>query len=246
MRLTSLRFRGGAVADPIDGKLHEALRVLERSPLAKLQDPSFIADTIRIAGLVFDARRPYGTDNAWMNRDHRGLWQIPLQLGRCLAEISRYNVRSAIEIGTWSGWTTAFLATFLACVNGRVSVTSVDRAFSHATRMPRVVRLYTGTSADFADNSYDLAVIDGNHSYDWCCADYDAVGRRAAICMFHDINDKFVRRVHSLDGGAPRFWREMKLNAEPGDQLLEFLDHSERDQIMGIGLRVRPSARQRT
>lgn len=42
------------------------------------------------------------------------------------------------------------------------------------------------------------------------------------------------------DGGVPRLWQEIKESKPRSDKISEFLDHSEDDQIMGIGLIVRP------
>ena len=78
-------------------------------------------------------------------------------------------------------------------------------------------------------------MIDADHSYDAVRADYDLFGARARLCMFHDINDRFVEEWPGNVGGVPRFWRELK-NRLPPRVLHEFCCHSEGQAVMGIGV----------
>jgi hypothetical protein len=95
------------------------------------------------------------------------------------------------------------------------------------------------TSKDFHGQQFDVAFIDGDHSYEGCRSDYCAVGEKASICMFHDVNDKFVSEFELNKGGVSKFWHELKPQIRTPDEIVEFLDHSAGDRVMGIGVIVR-------
>lgn len=226
------------------GKLRSAVRALESAPLELLYDAGFVAAEIRHAGLVHDPRNPYGADNRFMNSGPFGLWQIPSQLARCLVELSGYDLHGFIEIGTWSGWTVSFMAAYLRRFNPWLQVITVDTGDSWGLALRPAVPMHVcrGTSADLSGRHFDLVFIDGDHSYAACAADYEHLGRHAPICMFHDINDRFVEGFPGNEGGVPRLWAEIKSGAAVDDRVLEYLDHSESDRVMGIGLIVRVAA----
>ena len=159
--------------------------------------------------------------------------------GPFLAFLSHREIRSVLELGTFTGYTFAVVMTYVSRFNpGAVGVT-VDVA---DRRPPRALaagrfngRFARGTSADFTGQAFDLCIIDADHSYTAVRADYEAVGERARLCMFHDINDRLVEEWPGNDGGVPRFWRELK-GRLPAGALHEFCDHSERRPVMGIGV----------
>ncbi len=228
-------------------KLNAVVRMLNTSKSDDLRDVAYVAQLICRAGVVFDERALYGVDNRFMTSGPFGLWQIPTQLARCLVELSRYEIGSFIEIGTWLGWTVTFVSAYLRRFNPWLAATTVDvgdcRAFFRNLLIP--MRVHQGTSEDFRGQRFNLVFIDGDHSYRGCAADYDNLGRHADICMFHDVNDRFVAEYIPNEGGVPRFWVEVKAAVSPADRVFEYLDHSESDRIMGIGLIVRPTAVER-
>ena len=227
-------------------RLLAAIGNLGCASMSELTDPEYVAVQVRLAGLVGDDRFLYGSDNQFMNTGGEGLWQIPMQLARCLVKLSPYEISSAIEIGTWTGWTTAFVAAYLARLNSYFHMTTVD-VHDHFECYPVLrgvvpIIFHVGTSADFAGRTFDLAFIDGDHRYNTCRPDYEAVGSRSPICMFHDINDQFVSQYKPNEGGVPRLWRELKSRLQEPDQAYEFLDHSHGRPAMGIGMIVRARA----
>lgn len=225
-------------------KLRAAVRTLHTAPQSDLSDVEFIARTIRRAGLVRDPRSLYGVDNRFMNSGPFGLWQIPTQLAPCLIELSRYKIATMIEIGTWSGWTVNFMGAYLRRFNPALQITTVDtgNCWGLARRPAIPMRVHQGTSADFRTQRFDFAVIDGDHAYHSCLADYENIGRSATICMFHDIDDKFVANYAPNEGGVPRLWAEMKSSPARGARMFEYCHHSQGDRVMGIGLIVRVDA----
>jgi len=231
-------------------RLLDVIRNITNASFSKLGDPDFVADQIRLAGLVGDNRFLYGSDNHYMNTAGAGLWQIPMQLARWLVQLSDYVICRVIDVGTWTGWTTAFLAAYLSRFNDHLHVTTID-VRDHFDCYPAIknllpIRFHVGKSADFRCCAFDLAFIDGDHTYDACRVDYDSVGRTASICAFHDINDEFVQQYERNQGGVPRFWGEIKSQSRSPDQVFEFLDHSQCRQVMGIGMIVRGSAVRRS
>lgn len=233
--------------DTDTARLMAVIRALVYDSLCDLRDPHFVANRIRAAGLVFDERMLYGADNQYMNFSRAGLWQIPMQLARCLVHLSKYHISKIIEVGTWSGWTISFMTAYLLRFNSNLEVVTVDVAdefgfgSSPMTQSLPIV-FHKGTSADFRGQVFDLAFIDADHSYTSCLNDYESVGRTASICMFHDINDQYVIGWKGNRGGVPTLWGELSANLLPQDHVLEFLDHSEGDRTMGIGLIVRKRA----
>lgn len=222
-----------------DRRLAAALdRILAASP-EELQDVDRLTRLVGAAGLAHDPRGLYGADEVYCNRIPRGLWQIPRQVARFLVFLSRRDVRTVLEIGTFTGYTFAVVMTYLSrFYSGAVGVT-VDIADARPARAVATGRFSgrfaRGTAADFAGEVFDLCMIDADHSYDAVQADYEMVGARARLCMFHDINDQFVEEFPGNAGGVPRFWRELKAR-RPAPTLHEFCCHTEGRSVMGIGV----------
>ena len=223
-------------------KLLNVIRQIAEAPLDELRDPIRVSLLVRSAGLNFDLRGSYGSDNAFMNWESDGLWQNPVQLGRCLAELSKHKIDRFIEIGTSKGWTGSFITAYLKRFNPSLRAVTVDPvpqfALFNRVRMVLPLDYAAGkTSVDFKGQTFDLAFIDGDHSHPWLLKDYENVGRAAKIAMFHDINDDFVASKPGNEGGVRRFWQELK-QSETAD-FYEFTDHSDGASFMGIGLRIR-------
>lgn len=132
-------------------RLQSAVRMVDTSSLERLRDVNFVADAIRRAGLVCDERSLYGADNHFMNSGPFGLWQIPAQLARCLIELSKYQIGSMIEIGTWSGWTVTFMGAFLRRFNPWLRILTVDTSecWNLSRRLVIPMRVHRGTSRRF-------------------------------------------------------------------------------------------------
>ncbi len=229
-------------------RLIDVLETISGASTDDLASPDYLAQQIRSAGLAPDRRLFYGSEGHFVNAGRAGLWQWPMQLARCLVQLSGYKISKVIDIGTFSGWTISVIAAYLRRFNDNLQVITVDvrnlfDCYSEVKRFLPIDFQVGKTSKDFSGEPFDLAILDGDHNYDKCMADYDAVGRYASICMFHDVNDRFVAEHPANAGGVPRVWTDLKAVTIPPDQALEFLDHPEGDRIMGIGLLVRQSVR---
>lgn len=241
---STIMLRNGDLWAP---RLLEAIENIMGASEDELQSTDFLSLQIRHAGLVLDHRMLYGADNTYMNTERIGLWQIPQQLARCLIELRNYRIEKVIDVGTASGWTVSILTAYLSRFNKdlRVFTVDVDDYFDHydvARRLLPIVFHVGKTARDFAGEAFDLAFLDASHSYEGCRSEYEVLGANCAICAIHDIQDRFVANAGENHGGVPRFWKELKARTYPPDTVIEFLDHSENDQVMGIGLLVRDSA----
>jgi len=219
-------------------KLIQGIRILQAATLEELGRPAFVANVIRQIGLRFDRRSIYKGDNRHMNGFGPGLWQIPDQLAGALIFLSQHPIQSALEIGTCDGWTVSVMAAYLRRFHPSLYFTTTDlagRFTAHADvcRLLPIEYHSSRPAEEFAGTKFDLVFIDGDHSYNSVARDYQLLGKQAAICMFHDIDDCNVGYEN-----VPKFWRELKANEAGKSEFQEFIGP---EGVMGIGLRVRKS-----
>lgn len=218
-------------------KLIAGVARIQRSSMQELRDPAVIEKIIARVGLTYDPRMLYGDDNKHMNFGP-GLWQIPRQLAQALCLLADLNIKTMLELGTYNGWTTSIIAAYLRRFEPQFRMTTVDKYpfFKYYDAMRKrvpVEYLPYKTVEDVQDMEVDLCFIDANHDYTFCKKDYELVGRRTRICMFHDINDRYV----GFDN-VPRLWQEIRTNERRCAEFHEFTYHSDNETIMGIGIRV--------
>jgi hypothetical protein len=212
--------------------------LLREAPLDLLRRPSCVAGLICRAGLQAMAGLDYGADNAWAGE--HGMLQMPCQLAPCLVELSRYPLRTYLEIGTYNGVATTFLVAYLRRFNPRLRAVTVDceRSFLEYEAVARLLPLHyhIGTSDDFRGQVFDLCFIDGDHEPAWVERDYENVGRASPLSLFHDINCRHV--AEGFNDGPRKCWERLKRD-EPHAEFREYLDHSDGLNVMGLGLRIR-------
>ena len=203
--------------------------VMPRVSTLLLRDRDFLVSMIRAAGVAdFGPYDPFAEKDGFLLQD-------PLQFADALILLSRYKIDSFVEIGTWNGKTVCFMTAFLRRFNPNLRAVSVDPqgGFRESYGLP--VEYRVGTSEMLKGRSFDLCFIDGDHRFEWIKKDYENVGSRAPICMFHDIDDA---DFGILDPG--RFWSELK-SAEPENELHEFKSPGKHN--MGIGIRATRAAK---
>ena len=157
-----------------------------------------------------------------------GTWQYPDELAGLLVHLARRNVRSALEVGHFKGWTSALLASYLRRF-GLTRFLGFDTAdwgaagsgleFRHGGRPPA--------------GDWDFVLIDADHSYAAVRADWEYYRTRARLIAFHDVNDAAVRDTPGYDGGVWRLWREIT-QASSG-RCFEFI-RPDGFEAFGIGL----------
>ncbi|MDC0357565.1 class I SAM-dependent methyltransferase [Oligoflexia bacterium] len=213
-------------------KLVTGVRRIQNSNLSDLKQEDYVAQIIRAVGLSYDPRRLYGEDNRFMNASRFGLWQVPAQLAKSLVVLSKQELNTVIDIGTFKGWTTTILAAYLKMFNPQLQTLTIDPV-KHVEGYPLWDKLNISyeqtTSEQYRGACFDLCFIDGDHSYQSVKGDFDNVGQYANVCVLHDINEELCPDV-----GV--FWKELKDLKNSSWKASEILDHSEGAQVMGIGI----------
>lgn len=159
-----------------------------------------------------------------------GLWQMPEELAELMIFLSDKQIKSFLNIGTYNGLTFNLLADFLFNL-GCETATTLD-PFNHHPVIDNRFEYSNSTSDSYKDRAFDLVFIDGDHSYNEVKKDYDNVGKYSKFCVFHDIDDDFVRYESSNEGGVPRFWEEIKIDRK----YQEFVEQDKPIKVMGIGV----------
>lgn len=150
--------------------------------------------------------------------------QIRSELEWFCAKLDQWQPRRVLEIGRWSGGTTAILAAYS---NQVVSVDIKNRS-EQAFDDPRYIELVGKTSIIVLEEDsqlsetvnivkrvnnnrpYDLVFIDGAHEDDFVRHDWEVYGALAPIVAFHDIRGYEDDSLIPPNFGPPKLWRELK------------------------------------
>jgi len=234
----------GAVQPLDEGDVDGAIRLLRTASLRELRTEAFLREEFLLAlglngeGLAEFPRQLY----PYCGRGIRS-WQYPVQFANYLIYLSEKNIKSYVEIGCRFGGTFIVVVEYLRRFADLHLAVAIDIAHSdimvayakrtdgvkykiESSRDPEVVA-YLGS------RRWDLAFIDGDHSYEGCSSDYEAVKERAAIIGLHDI-------ASSACPGVVRAWTEIRRVAptsrifEAIDQYQDVRDRTEKT-FLGIG-----------
>lgn len=230
-------------------RLAETLQRIGSAELEDLRSAVFLSDLIRQAGLVFDRRFPYGGDNRYMNTERTGLRHMPMQLARCLVQLSEYSIARVLDAVPGNGWRPAVIAAYLARFNELADVIAVgarviDGSDGDLPGLNLVEYRQQLTVQDLRSAPSDLVILGGDESYERCSAVYEASGVDSSICWFDGINDSSAMMHPARNGGVVRLWQQVR-TSESEVRNYEFLDHEDSEPVMGIGLLVRSHARAR-
>ena len=143
------------------------------------------------------------------------IMQYPNQFASYLCLLADRPVTSYVEIGVASGGSFAATLGYLEATGHQVKrALAIDPQYAPgvarlARANPAVTYLLTTSDAPevaaaLAEGPWDLGFIDGNHSYEFCSADFELLREAGTrIIAMHDI----------VDAGAPdvgRFWGEIR------------------------------------
>lgn len=177
---------------------------------------------------VDDRGNLYGKEYEAYLSNNTGVWQHPLELAHLLVWLSDKQIKSFLNIGTFNGLTFNIISSYLRELVPDVDCLSIDYYTFHNPVKLEGLRYEIMTSDDLIGHKYDLVFIDGDHTYEWANKDFINVGQYSRYCVFHDINDKYVK---SMDcGGCTRYYNEIKALYSHH----EFIYNAQ--EVMGIGL----------
>jgi cephalosporin hydroxylase len=208
---------------------------LERLDLLRNVDGEWLRDEQRLATLIREMglsdHHPHimpASTHWWLGQGLRTL-QYPHQFASYLVFLADKQISSYVEIGTESGGSFATTVAYLEATGQKLErALAIDPRYAPGLarlqrQHPAVTFLQTLSSDPVVETllrerRWDLAFIDGDHSYSACVADFElARNTGVRIIALHDI----------VDAGAPdvrRVWREIR---EQHTDTYEFVEFTE-------------------
>jgi hypothetical protein len=178
----------------------------------------FLGDLLQ---LVCNQVERVGSENVgWFGGIYEGGWQLqqrPVEFSRLVCLLAAYSPFAAyLEIGTASGGTTRFLAEWLRI--GRTVIIDDGQHPKHSIWVNQNRKFVPGLSEFIGDSHcdlagdflrgldciFDLACVDGDHSYEGVHSDWKLIQpflAPDALVWFHDIR---------VCEGVARFWAEVR------------------------------------
>ena len=182
-----------------------------------------------------------------------GIWQYPIQFSKYLHFVTNlgFPISSYIEIGCAAGGTFTFTSEFLGKKNP-VYCVGIDPAgpgctlnggknmYTEAFCEYIQIKDHTFITAKSTDlykhipinTTFDLVLIDGDHSYEGVKEDFDMIDGKARIIVLHDI-------VNSMCPGVCKFWNELRDTRQNDYMFEEFTEqYGLKDSFLGIGVLI--------
>lgn len=227
----------------------ERVKLIREVPLESLRDQAAMSDLLCKLGL--NDEELFNFPEFLYPYCGNGLhsWQYPVQLSRYLIKLSEYKISSYLEIGAKHGGTFIITTEYLQRFNKLKSATAVDlfpiKGVNRYKKLnPAVTSLAVNSQSKqfmhFVENNgpFDLAFIDGDHSYEGCLSDFRTMKDHARMLVFHDIVGMGVP-------GVIKVWEEIKTQHADEFDFFEFVEQY--DEVvqktgktwLGIGLAVK-------
>src|SRR5580704_9247269 len=217
--------------EPIElGRVDLVIAEIQQAPLAKLRDPRWLEFyLLPRLGLNGELLKEFPEELYPSCGYGVRSWQYPSQFSKYLVYLSGKQIRTYLEIGCRHGGTFIITVEYLKRFNNLQVACAMDIEDSEIMREYKrkepgiVYALISSLSNDgrrlIQQMRWDLALIDGDHTYEACAADYDSVRDHARLIALHDI-------VSDVCPGVRQLWQELK-RAVPVLRREEFVDQYE-------------------
>jgi hypothetical protein len=232
--------------EPIElGRVDLVIAEIQQAPLAKLRDPRWLEFyLLPRLGLNGELLKEFPEELYPSCGYGVRSWQYPSQFSKYLVYLSGKQIRTYLEIGCRHGGTFIITLEYLRRFHNVQVACAMDIESSpimqeYKRLSPSVVyALVSSVSREgkslIRQMQWDLALIDGDHSYDACATDYDTVRDHARCIALHDI-------ASSVCPGVRRLWQEISRVA-PLLRRVEFVDQYEsvvartNQKFLGMGV----------
>jgi cephalosporin hydroxylase len=222
------------------------VNILKQASIDDLNDLEKVENMILALGT--NAENPYELPSSMIqNAGGIKIWQYPNQFSKYLLLLKTLNVKSYIEIGCRWGGTFILTREYLSRFNKLDAFTAVDiigspvKEYCDTHAGAEFIQL-NSQSPEFGnfikDKFYDVAFIDGDHSYTGVMRDYELCNKNANVIVFHDI-------VSDACPGVVQFWNDIKETEEDTYDFHEFIEQYDEvfertgKRYLGIGVAVR-------
>lgn len=200
-----------------------------------LRDVKVVANLVRAFGLVQWGNETFGEDSVFKNPsvDMAGIYQTPAQIAEALVYVSTFKINSFLEVGVFQGGNFLFCSEYLRRFNPDIQCLGVDPSEYLNPEIKDIIdreismSFKSMTSDALAGRSFDLVLLDGDHTAAGVKKDWENVGKQAKICMLHDIQGAICPDVVA-------FWKALKAD-RPDGTVKEFLTYTGKP-TQGIGL----------
>ncbi len=227
----------------------DKIKIIRESKKEELKDFSFVENMLCELGL--NDEELFNFPEKLIKYTGKGLqsWQYPSQFGKYLIKLTDYKINSYIEIGAKHGGTFIITTEYLNKFNLINKAIAIDlfsiKGVNEYKKSNSFCKSYAINSRSLKFKNlierhgpFDLALIDGDHSYEGCKSDFLTMKNHCKILAFHDIVGMGVP-------GVVKLWNELKDKYSDEYDFFEFIDqYSEvKDKTnktwLGLGLAVK-------
>lgn len=225
--------------------LSECISILRNEKIEKLRNAAYLEnELLPLLGLNNENFREFPRHLAPCSGHGLKIWQYPNQLAHYLASLADKEIRSYLEIGVRHGGTFILTVEYLSRFSEMEAAVGVDiestpSFVEYAEQMANVTYVVDSSTsaavkAVIESRKWDLALIDGDHTFGGCLRDFTLIRNHAKCIALHDI-------ISDSCPGVRAVWRLVS-NVVPNDRIKVYVDQYEdvfertNQNFLGIGL----------